>query len=207
MISNCANKYQYKAMDDEQLLSSIQALCIYTIILLFPSNEQTSLPLLEENMFRQLRQIIYHAAASGLILDEETAHTRPSHETWVHITTKRRAVLTLYLIHWSYSVYHNLPSFDCKELGFMPAPCAGYLWRETGKQRWEGLYNRWLAQWDGDDYYQWEFYSIGEGVRIGSRAEMWFEDADEFGMIFMGISMLFHLAFAVRNMSADISDQ
>lgn len=174
-------------MNEETLLAALQALSIYTLILLFPSNEQTALPLLDECMFRQLRLIIYHAATSGLVLDEETSHTRPTFEGWVHITTKRRAVLTLYLIHWSYSVYHCLPSFDCKELGFMPAPCAGYLWRETNKSRWEGLYTRWLAQWDGDDFYQWEFYSIDEGVRMGSRAEKWLEDADEFAMIFMAI--------------------
>jgi len=184
------NFSKYQTMNEGNLVTALQALSIYTIILLFPSNEQTALPLLEEGMFRQLRLIVYHAAGSGLILDEETSHTRPPFETWVHITTKRRAILTLYLIHWSYSVYHRLPSFDCKELGFMPAPCAGYLWRETNKVRWEGLYTRWLAQWDGDDYYQWEFYSIEEGVRIGHRAEKWFEDADEFGMIFMAIGKI-----------------
>jgi len=174
-------------MNEENLLAAIQALSIYTLILMFPSNEQTALPVLEEGMFRQLRLIVYHAANSGLILEEETSHTRPTFEKWVHITSKRRTALTLYLIHWSYSVYHGLPSFDCKELGLMPAPCAGYLWRETNKARWEGLYNRWLAEWDHNDYYHWEFYNIEEGVRMGPRAEKWLEDADEFAMIFMAI--------------------
>jgi len=156
-------------------------------MLLFPSNDQTSLPLLDEGMFKQVKQIVFHVASSGLILQEETDHARPSWESWIHITAKRRAVLTLYLIHWSYSVYHCLPSFDCKDLGFIPASSAKYLWQATERNKWESLYNRWLAQWDGADYYQWEMAEIQPGMRIDSRAEMWLEDADEFGMLFMSI--------------------
>ena len=174
-------------MDETNLLAVLQAVCIYTLLLLFPSPTQTSIPLLDPHTFRNLRSIVYHTAASGLVLAEETAHQRPDYEAWVHVTTKRRAVLTLYLIHWAYSIYHCLPSFDCTDLGFMPAPAAGYLWREMDKGKWECLYNRWLAQWDQGSYFQWEFFTIENGVRMDDRAELWLEDADEFGMLFMGI--------------------
>jgi hypothetical protein len=138
-------------------------------------------------MFRQIRQIVYHVSTSGLILQEETDHIRPSWESWLHVTTKRRAVLTLYLIHWSYSVYHSLPSFDCRDLGFIPAPSPKFLWQATERKQWESLYNRWLAQWDGNDFYQWEFFEVQPGIRMNDRCEMWLEDADEFGMIFISI--------------------
>src|SRR3954471_24991051 len=69
----------------------------------------------------------------------------------------------------------------------MPAPAAKYLWASTDRKQWESLYTRWLAQWDGSDFYQWEFFEITSGVRMTDRAEMWLEDADEFGMIFVSI--------------------
>jgi hypothetical protein len=178
---------QYQSFDETNLLAALQALSIYILLLLFPSNDQTALPILDKDMFQQIRQIVYHVASSGLVLAEESSHARPSWEAWLHITTKRRAVLTLYLIHWSYSVYHSLPSFDCRDLGFMPAPSAKYLWQASDRKQWEALYNRWLAQWDESDYYQWEFFDIPPGVRMTDRAEMWLEDADEFGMIFIAI--------------------
>jgi hypothetical protein len=138
-------------------------------------------------MFRQIRNIVYHVATSGLVLEEETEHVRPTWESWVHITSKRRAVLTIYLIQWSYSVHHQLPGYDCKDLGFIPAPSAKYLWQASDKKQWELLYNRWLAQWNGADYYQWELFEIQPGVRMNERAELWLEDTDEFGLIFVSL--------------------
>ncbi|KAH8591457.1 hypothetical protein B0O99DRAFT_269618 [Bisporella sp. PMI_857] len=178
----------HQTMDQAGLVASLQALSIYTIILLFPSGDQTSLPLLETDMFRQIRQIIYHTASSGLILPEENLHVRPSFQDWVQMETKRRAILTLYLLHWSYSIYHCLSSFDCRDLGFMPAPAAKYLWQETDHVKWEGIYNKFLAQWNGNDFYQWEFFEIEAGVRMNFRAETWLEDADEFGILFISIA-------------------
>lgn len=174
-------------MNETTLLAALQSMVVYTLIMLFPSNEQTSLPLLSDDMFLQIRQVIYHCATSGLILEQESNNARPPWEAWVHITTKRRAVLSLYIIHWSYSVYHCLPSFDCKDLGFIPAPSPGYLWQASDVKMWESLYNRWLAQWDGNIFLQWEFFGIGPGVRMGARAEEWLEDADEFGMLFISM--------------------
>jgi hypothetical protein len=160
---------------------------MYTLLLLFPSKAQVTVELLEENMFRQMRDIVYHAAASGLVLQEETDHVRPSWKAWIHVASKRRAVLALYLIHWSYSVYHSLPSYNCAELGFMPAPAAKYLWQAGEKKQWESLYSRWLVQWDNSGFYQWEFHNISTGIWMNHRAEMWLEDADEFGMLFVSI--------------------
>jgi hypothetical protein len=156
--------------------------------MLFPRSDQTSLPLFEDGLFRRIRQLIYNCAKSGLMLPEESENTRPGWETWIHITTKRRALLSLFLIHWAYSVYHCLPSYDCKELGLIPAPCPRYLWQASDRKTWETLYNRWLAQWDGNIYFQWEFFLIEPGMRMDPRAEKWLEDADEFGMLFISIS-------------------
>jgi hypothetical protein len=174
-------------MNENELLAALQVLAIYSLIRLFPSNDQTSLPLLDEEMFGQIEQVVSHVVACGLVLEEESSHTRPSWEAWIHVTTKRRAVLTLYLIHWSYSIYHGLPTFGCGRMCCMPAPSAKYLWQAGDRKQWEALYNRWLGQWEGAGYYLWEFFEIQPGVSIDSRAEMWLEDADEFGMIFIAV--------------------
>jgi hypothetical protein len=177
-------------MDETNLLAALQAIVIYTLMLLFPSKENFSVALLDANIFGQLRHLVYHVMATGLVLQEETDHIRPSWKAWIHVTSKRRALLALYLIHWSYSVYHCLPSFDCKDLGLMPAPAATYLWQSSEMKQWESLYNRWLVQWDNSEYYQWELYNVSTGVWTNPRAEMWLEDADEFGILLFTIGKI-----------------
>jgi hypothetical protein len=85
----------------------------------------------------------------------------------------------------------------------MPAPAAKYLWQASSREQWEKLYLKWLVMWDGRQYMQWEYFTIGPGVALDKRAELWLEDADEFGIMFMSIGksslsyfyFFWHLAF------------
>ncbi|KAJ8103599.1 hypothetical protein POJ06DRAFT_279349 [Lipomyces tetrasporus] len=149
-------------------------LVIYTIMLLFPSRSTTS-------------RVVYHVARAGLVLQEERDHVRPSWQAWINVTSKRRAVLSLCLLRWSYSVWNCIPSFDCKELGFMPASAAKWLWQASTREQWETLYNRWLARWDDSGYLQGELAGIDPGVMMDRRSEMWLEETDEFGITMMSI--------------------
>lgn len=160
---------------------------IYTILLVFPRKTQSSVSLLPEALFRSLRDVVFYAAATGLMLPEETTCERPDWKSWINITSKRRSVFALYLIHWAYSVHHSLPSYDCRDLGMMPAPAAKYLWQTESQEQWEKLYLKWLVMWDGRQYMQWEYFTIGPGVALDKRAELWLEDADEYGIMFMSI--------------------
>lgn len=164
-------------------------------MLVFPTKTQLAIPQVDESIFSSVLQIVYYTAKSGLMLQEETDHAIPSWKAWIHITSKRRAVFALYLLHWSYSVYHKVQSFDCSELGFMPAPCAKFLWEAKSKEQWEVLYKKWLAQWDGCEYLQYEFCHIKPGVMLNERAQRWLEDADELGVLFSSICK--HFAFPV----------
>lgn len=179
--------FQYQSYDELNLLAALQALVIYTIILFFPKREQASVPTLDLSIFQNLQQVVYHVAQSGLVIQEERDHVRPSWETWIHITSKRRAVLALYLLHWSYSVVKCVPSFNCKELGFMPAPAAKMLWQVNHKDEWEALYDRWLIRWEGSEYLQQEFWEIEPGVFINRRTQKWLEETDEFGIMLMSL--------------------
>jgi hypothetical protein len=162
-------------------------LVIYTIILIFPSRNQNAIPSLNDSIFRSLQQAVYFTAGTGLVLQTDSDHLIPHWESWVHINSKNRAVVSLYLLHWSYSVYHRLPSFNCRELGFIPAPAAKFLWQASSREQWESLYKRWLMQWEGCEYLQGEFFNIKPGIILDSRAQMWLEDADEFGILHLSI--------------------
>jgi hypothetical protein len=178
---------QLETYDETDLLAALQALTIYTIMLIFPTKAQSAIPSVDPSVFVGLQQVAYYTAGTGLILQEETDHDVPSWDAWIHVTSKRRVIFTLYMLHWAYSVYHRLSSFNCDELGFMPAPAAKYLWQATTKQQWEELYKRWLVQWDGHEYLQKEFLYVKPGPALDRRTQMWLEDADELGVLFLSI--------------------
>ncbi|KAL4733633.1 hypothetical protein BDV11DRAFT_213617 [Aspergillus similis] len=173
-------------LDEPSLLTALQAVVIYLIILLFPSrNSPPTLP--TPSLLHKIQDLGNHAANTGLFLQEEREAMRPSWTAWVHVTSKRRAVLSLYLLRWALSVFHNAPLLNCREVGFMPAPAAKILWQAKSEQEWNSLYIRWLARWDGHGYLQGEFDRIRPGIKMEDRAEKWLEEADEFGMIMMSI--------------------
>ncbi|KAL3444105.1 hypothetical protein BJX65DRAFT_297879 [Aspergillus insuetus] len=177
---------KFKDLDEPALLAVLQAVVIYTIILLFPS-EGSPPTIPEANLFRKIQDLVHHASSTGLFLQEEREQMRPTWSTWVHVTSKRRALLALYQLQWAYSVFHDIPSYECRELGFMPAPAAKILWLAQSEQEWNAHYIKWLARWSGEGYLQWEFDRIRPGIKMEERAEKWLEETDEFGMIMMSI--------------------
>ncbi|CZS98510.1 uncharacterized protein RAG0_07216 [Rhynchosporium agropyri] len=124
----------YITYDETDSLAALQIITIYAIMLVFPAKNQKSIPFLDTSVFSDIQQIVRHTAISGMILQEETENSVPSWEAWTHITSRRRAVFTLYLLHWAYSVYHHVPSFNCDELAYMPAPAPKYLWLATTEE-------------------------------------------------------------------------
>ncbi|KAL4908354.1 hypothetical protein BDW74DRAFT_175043 [Aspergillus multicolor] len=188
LIMNEANTLltKFEDLDESTLLAVLQAVTIYIIILLFPANgSRPTLP--DVHLFRKVQDLVNYTASSGLFLQEEREQMRPDWSAWVHVTSKRRAVLSLYLIHWAYAVFHGIPSFNCRELAFMPAPAAKILWQAQSEQEWNSLYIKWLARWDGHGYIQGEYDQIRPGIKMQPRAEKWLEEADEFGMIMISI--------------------
>jgi hypothetical protein len=179
-------------MDERHLLSAMQALTLYTVMLMFPGLGQISVSLVDPAIFLALRKVVSYVARTGMMLVEERDNERPSWESWVHITAKRRAVFTLYLLHWSYSVYHSLPSFECSQLGFMPAPAPKFLWQADSIEKWEDMYTRWLAQWGDCPYMMREFAAIQASATLERRSEIWLEDADELGILFFSIGTTVH---------------
>lgn len=137
---------QADQLEETTLLAALQAVVIYTIILISPSPNSPR-PLIDHNIiFRKVELLVYHVVHGGLFLPEERTQMRPSWEAWIQVTSKRRAVLALYLLHWAYSVLHKVPCFDCRDLGFMPAPAAKVLWQAQTEQEWNTRYIHWLSR-------------------------------------------------------------
>jgi len=179
-------------MDERHLLAALQALVMHIIMLMFPGKDQISLSLVDPAIFTALQRVVSYVAKTGLMLTEERDCVRPSWESWIHVTAKRRAIFSLYLLHWSYAVHHGLESFACSQLGFMPAPAPRFLWHCETKGRWEDLYAQWLAQWNGAPYMMREFAAIQAGTGLEQRSERWLEDADELGVLFFSIGTTVH---------------
>lgn len=91
-------------------------------------------------------------------------------------------------MHWAYSVYKGARHLNCLQLGCMLAPGPKWLWQATDEKVWQNLYARWLAQWNGRELVQAEFFLVDKGPVLDPRVEMWLEDADELGILMMSIS-------------------
>ncbi|EEH38307.2 hypothetical protein PAAG_01228 [Paracoccidioides lutzii Pb01] len=177
----------FPTFDERNLIAALQALTIYMLLLLFPSNNQPGVSLIDEKLIGEVNGLIRYGVSTGLVLEEESNRVRPLWESWIHVSCKRRALLSLYTIHWAYSAFFCLPPLNCADVSNIPAPAAKYLWEANSKEQWESLYNRWLVQWDGPSLCQRELFDISRGVRMGPRVELWLEDADEFGMLFVAL--------------------
>ncbi|KEY65635.1 hypothetical protein S7711_07884 [Stachybotrys chartarum IBT 7711] len=178
---------EFHTYDEATQASALQALVIYTIIILSPGKGWTRSTAVDTTIFQRLRILVQGVVVNDLLLPEEKEHGRPSWTSWIQVTVKRRTILSLYLLHWAFSVFHGVPSYDCAELAFMPGPAAKALWQATTEHEWEGLYTKWLARWGGRPFLQGEFWGVAPGVVMNDRAERWLAEADEFGFIMAGI--------------------
>lgn len=86
---------------------------------------------------------------------------------------------------------NKLPTFPCTELGFMPAVSSKALWDARTNDEWEITYNRWLSRWTvGGGYLMRELMAVQPGPELDERTEMWLEEVDEFGMMYMSLGKI-----------------
>ncbi|KAI0419389.1 hypothetical protein F5X98DRAFT_372798 [Xylaria grammica] len=178
---------KYHTYDAPTLLTAMQSLMILLILLIFPSNRQSTLSSVPGHIFTAIKELANYALSTGMLLHEEASHERPPWRIWAHIEAKRRTLMCIYFLHWANSVYHGSPHFNCLQLGRMLATSPKWLWQAPDEKTWMNLYGRWLAQWDGNEIIQAEFFLIKKGPVMDPRVEMWLEDADELGILIMAI--------------------
>ncbi|KAI0483591.1 hypothetical protein F4859DRAFT_404562 [Xylaria cf. heliscus] len=178
---------KYRTYDAPTLLAAMQSLMILLILLLFPSNRQCTMSLVPGHIFAAVQDMANHVLSTGMLLHEEASHVCPPWRIWAHIEAKRRTLASIYFLHWAYSVYNGARHFNCLQLGRTLAPGPKWLWQAKDEKTWMNLYGRWLAQWDGRELIQAEFFLVDKGLVMDSRVEMWLEDADELGLLMMTI--------------------
>ncbi|KAH7045184.1 hypothetical protein B0J12DRAFT_152287 [Macrophomina phaseolina] len=122
---------------------------------------------------------------SGLFHPAELSHRLPDWREWAVVSAKRRTILCLNMLEWVWSLARGFPVLTCFELGPLPAPAAGYLWREGDEREWQRLYGEWLQQWKDGGYLMAEFFHIKAGKPLDVRSEAWLAEADELGVLFM----------------------
>jgi hypothetical protein len=198
---------EYRTYTELDLLATLQALLLYAIMSLFSSKHTSTgypgsstgpLPLITSSTITSIQQVAYRLATTGtaLLLPCETPISHPSHsrslptwEDWITVSAKRRTVLALYCLDCVFNCTHNLPTFPCDELKFMPAPAGKVLWSAREREGWERAYCAWMARWsDGPS----GGFMMGELMRrkeknssAEERLQRWLSEVDEFGMMMM----------------------
>ncbi|KAH6844735.1 hypothetical protein B0I37DRAFT_398312 [Chaetomium sp. MPI-CAGE-AT-0009] len=181
---------EYTTYNEDDLLAAAQSLLIMLIMLLFgmtgPSGGALAHPA-DAQLLVRMWDVKEHLSRTGLLLDQEAAHTvPPSWRQWAMVAAKRKTIHSFHHVEWAWSLLHGYPVLTCFELAPLPAPPARYLWQEADDEsRWRSLYVDWLAQWKGGFYRMMEFFHINPGGALDSRSELWLAEADEFGMMVM----------------------
>ncbi|KAI0200928.1 hypothetical protein F4808DRAFT_145715 [Astrocystis sublimbata] len=178
---------KYRTYDAPTLLAAMQSLLVLLIILLFPSNRQGTMSVVPGCIFSAIHEMANHVLSTGMLLHEEASHECPPWRMWAHVEAKRRTLVTIFFVHWAYSAYHRLTHFNCMELGRVLAPGPKWLWQARDEKTWLSLYGRFLAQWNGREMIQAEFFLVEKGLAMNPRVELWLEDADELGILMICI--------------------
>lgn len=178
---------QYSSYGELELLATAQSLLILLIVLFFNLPQRQLPPTThrptDAELLVQVWGVTQALAATGLFLDQESGNITPPWRSWAIAAAKRRTILALHHVEWAWSLLHGYPELTCFELGPLPAPSPGFLWREEDEARWEELYRGWLRRWPTGSYKMRELFRAGSGDGLGVRGEMWLAEADEFGMI------------------------
>lgn len=124
-------------------------------------------------------------AGTGLFLDEEVNHTLPPWHKWAIVSAKRRTIMSLHHIEFVWSLLHGYPPLTCFELGPLPAPAAGALWKEADQKEWGRQYEDWLVRWKDGCYKVGELFHVTSDITLDVRSEMWLAEVDEFGLMIM----------------------
>lgn len=174
------------------LLAAAQALLILMTILFFgldphpnPNPSRTA----DEAQALIAAWPLKHALAlTGLFDAAELDHRVPDDwRAWALVSAKRRTMLALHHLEWAWSLLHGRAVLTCFELGPLPAPAAGCVWRARDEREWRGEYGGWLGRWWGEGglYRMVEFFRIRAGEALDERSEAWLAEADEFGVLLM----------------------
>ncbi|ETS80693.1 hypothetical protein PFICI_08222 [Pestalotiopsis fici W106-1] len=181
LIGEC---HTYNELD---LLPAVQSLLILMIVLFFcfsgpPTTSELSI---QAQILGQVWNVKSQLASSDLFVPLEPMDPMPKWKEWAVKSAKQRTLLGLHHVEWVWSLRHGHAILTGFELGPIPAPAPSHLWRETNEQTWKREYKIWLATWERQPYSMAELLSVRADGVLGTRAEMWLAEADEFGTMLL----------------------
>lgn len=141
-----------------------------------------------------LQELAFRAAKAGFTCKAELSRTRPSWESWIIASAKRRTLFAMYLFTNMYNSVKGLPNFLADELRGMLVPESKALWEAHDRTSWTREYNRHLSRWE-DGMLQiselWKSEETGSEARR-KRITKWVQSTDEFGMLLFTVCAHLH---------------
>lgn len=132
-----------------------------------------------------LQEIAFRSAKAGVMCKDEVTRSRPSWESWIVASAKRRCLIVMYIFSNLYHARQGVPNFVAKELKGIYVPEGKSLWNARDRCVWEMEYSRHLSQWE-DGMLEvselWRSPETGSDRRRG-RISRWLQTTDEFGMM------------------------
>ena len=141
-----------------------------------------------------LQDLAFRAAKAGFTCKAELSRTRPTWESWIIASSKRRTLFTMYLFTNVYNSDKGLPNFLSDELRDILVPESKALWEASDRGSWTREYNRHLSKWE-DGMLQvselWRSSETGSEARR-KRIGRWVQSTDEFGMMLFAVCAHLH---------------
>ncbi|KAI5306485.1 hypothetical protein KEM56_000663 [Ascosphaera pollenicola] len=111
------------------------------------TGDPNSLALCDDSAMITLQEIAFRTAKAGLNCREELLRQRPSWESWIVASTKRRAIFVMYIFVSLYNAHQGMPNFVAEELKGVFVPESKKLWEATDRENWEKEYSSYQSRW------------------------------------------------------------
>jgi hypothetical protein len=164
------------------------------MIAIYPIGEDGLENETELELHVRLQEIAFHCAKTGITSIAEESKIRPTWESWIITSTKRRTLYTMYLFTSIYNFKWDLPNFVAEELRGAFVPDGDDLWGQQSRVAWEQEYDTHLSRWpDGRLAISelWRDAETGTPVRQ-ERIDRWLVEADGFGNALFSVCAHIH---------------
>jgi hypothetical protein len=190
-----------------ELLAAFQSYLLYATTAFFLPILHNSLKtlLIDHTTMSNLQELAYSLSLSGLFCPGEAStgpagpagpsrasRLRPSWESWLVASTKRRAIYAMYLFDNVFNALSQVPTYIATELADLPVPASKALWEAGEREVWEREYDLHLAAWEGGELRISELWFVPEIAERRERVDRWVESVDEFGMMLFAVCAHIH---------------
>ena len=157
----------------------------------FPIHEN---PIDKDAAMVTLQEMAFRVTQGGLMSQAELSRSRPTWESWIIVSAKRRAIFTFHLLSSVYNAENYMFNFVTEELREVYVPAVRRLWEARSRGDWEREYSQYLSEWaDGPLKISelWLSPETGSAARR-ERIDRWVQGADEFGMMLLAVCVHLH---------------